>query len=58
MADIDPVRIADPTEFQTNECTDGVPARDTNSDQAAPTGLSRRCVSSQDLPRFSRTSLQ
>ena len=58
MANIDPALVADPIGPQTSECSDGVPARDTNSDQGAPAVLSRRCVSSEDLPRFSRTSLQ
>lgn len=58
MADIDPARVADPTEFQTSECVDLAPARDASTDLAPPAALSRRCVSSHDLPRFSRTSLQ
>ena len=58
MADIDPTRLADPTEFQTSECIDHAPVRDADSGLTPAAALSRRCVSSRDLPRFSRTSLQ
>ena len=58
MVDIDPTRIADPTEFQTSECVDHTPVRDADSGLVPAAALSRRSVSSRDLPRFSRTSLQ
>jgi hypothetical protein len=58
MADIDPAFGMDPTEFQTIDCADGAPAHDTVFEISAPALPTRRCVSSQDLPRFSRTSLQ
>ena len=58
MADIESIRASDPAEFQTSECVDHAPARDTGTDLGATTALCRRRVSSRDLPRFSRTSLQ
>lgn len=58
MANIDPVRNSAPTELQTSDCIDCVPAGDTDAAPLLPAALSRRCVYSQDLPRFSRTSLQ
>ena len=58
MADIDPAHVADQTEFQTSDYVGNAPARDAGSHLATPTVLSRRYVSSQELPRFSRTSIQ
>ena len=58
MAHIDPARTADTPEFQIIDCVDDAPALDTGMNFAMSTAPARRYVSSQDLPRFSRTSLQ
>jgi hypothetical protein len=58
MADTDSVFTADPSEFQTIDWKDSTPAHDAGFDFVMPAVPSRRSVSSQDLPRFSRTSLQ
>jgi hypothetical protein len=58
MADIDATFAAAAPEFQIIDCVDDTPARDTRLDFSPPVVPHRRCVCSQDLPRFSRTSLQ
>jgi hypothetical protein len=58
MFDVDPALISEPTEFQPIDCVDDVPAREGRFALAPPAAPTRRRVSSQDLPRFSRTSLQ
>lgn len=58
MADFDAALVSDATDFQTIDYVDDTPARDVALDAVPPAILPRRCVSSQELPRFSRTSLQ
>ena len=58
MAHIDSARPADAPEFQIIDCVDDTPARDAGLGFAPLIAPDRRYVCSQDLPRFSRTSLQ
>ena len=58
MFDVDPALVAEPNEFQPIDCVDDTPACDIRFALAPPVAPTRRRVSNQDLPRFSRTSLQ
>ena len=58
MAHIDSARPDDALEFQIIDCVDDTPACDSDLSFVPPIAPVRRSVCSQDLPRFSRTSLQ